>query len=43
MTGEAYQKELERQLAKYKERLGVREKGTFVHRGVERRAGGCEA
>jgi len=32
-----YQKTLERHLAEYKEeRLGVREKGTFVHRGVER-------
>jgi len=32
-----YQKSLERHLANYKEqRLGVREKGTFVHRGVER-------
>lgn len=37
MAKDDYQKTLERHLADYKERrLGVREKGTFGHRGVER-------
>lgn len=37
MARDDYQKALERHLADYKERrLGVRDKGTFVHRGVER-------
>lgn len=37
MAKDNYQKALERHLADYKEqRLGVREKGTFIHRGVER-------
>lgn len=37
MARDDFQKQLERHLADYKEqRLGVREKGTFVHRGVER-------
>lgn len=35
MARDDYQKRPERHLAEYKEqRLGVREKGTFVHRGV---------
>ncbi len=38
MARDDYQKRLERHLAEYKEqRLGVREKGSFVYRGVERR------